>query len=488
MPADAKRLELLNKRTINFYNDNPGISCEAVNIIFIDLFEKLLFDTNHTMTTALQTQMMSAINDNNNGIHELKQTITALKDSVNSSKTDIIANIITEFVNIKKEYIEDMRTIVQTNTYEKIGPLLEKNNNILIDKTTLIVNEVVPRTQNTYCSQITDSLTSFHKSITDDTHTLLKSIDNQSMKDFIQNFELKSSLLLQNVQQPIYSFISASEDRINNNINGLKDGAQPINHKIMGELGVLLNAVRRNNTIVSNDKQLSNVLTKIYNSAEIQILPSTVSSNTILLKRIRKPNVLIENKNIEQNISTDDIHNFMQMIEDQHCNGIFISQNSGIATKKNYQIEMHNNNIIVFVHCAEYNPTKIEIAVDIIDNLSTKLRQFKAHNEDDCTVPKDVLDTINNEYQLFLSQKNAVIDVFKESQKKVLIQIDELRFPSLDRYLSTKYSAPIQKPGLKCDMCKSFSANNLKALAAHKRGCARKNTIVITPGNLSLSQ
>jgi len=38
----------------------------------------------------------------------------------------------------------------------------------------------------------------------------------------------------------------------------------------------------------------------------------------------------------------------------------------------------------------------------------------------------------------------------------------------------------IQKPGLKCDMCKSFNANNLKALAAHKRGCARKQTNSIT--------
>jgi hypothetical protein len=47
----------------------------------------------------------------------------------------------------------------------------------------------------------------------------------------------------------------------------------------------------------------------------------------------------------------------------------------------------------------------------------------------------------------------------------------------LDKFLSTKYSAPIQKPGLKCDLCKSFSGNNLKALAAHKRGCIRKNNL-----------
>ena len=76
---------------------------------------------------------------------------------------------------------------------------------------------------------------------------------------------------------------------------------------------------------------------------------------------------------------------------------------------------------------------------------------------------------------MFITQKLAVIDVLKESQKKVIAQIDEIKFPSLDKYLSGKYSAPIIKSGLKCDICKYYSANNLKALAAHKRGCMRKH-------------
>jgi hypothetical protein len=115
------------------------------------------------------------------------------------------------------------------------------------------------------------------------------------------------------------------------------------------------------------------------------------------------------------------------------------------------------------------------VAISIIDNLNNQLRQFvKSGSNDDFTVPRELLESINNEYQLFITQKAAVIDVFKESQKKVLAQIDEIRFPCLDRYLSTKYSAPIVKSGLKCDLCKSYTANNLKALAAHKRGCSRK--------------
>ena len=160
--------------------------------------------------------------------------------------------------------------------------------------------------------------------------------------------------------------------------------------------------------------------------------------------------------------------------------GILISQYSGISNKNDFQIEFHDNNVIIFVHNSEYSNHKIEAAVNIIDHLYSKLHQFnKTGVNDDYTIPKDILETINNEYQMFMTQKLAVIDVLKESQKKVIAQIDEIKFPSLDKYLSGKYSAPIIKTGLKCDICKCYSANNLKALAAHKRGCMRKHGLTV---------
>ena len=279
------------------------------------------------------------------------------------------------------------------------------------------------------------------------------------------------------LHQPFFSLIQDSENRINSNINIM----QNTQTRFMAEMNEIFGKLVENHTVQqNNDKQLSSVLTKMYNSAEVHN-PNKTNPNSnvlILLKRNRKSNILIDNKDTEENVPSEEVQTFLTSIDEQNCNGIFISQKSGISGKNNYQIEMHNNNIIVFIHHGDYNQSKIEAAVDIIDQLSSKMRQYKHQTEEDCIIPKEMLDTINNEYQLFLSQKTAVVDVFKESQKKVLAQIDEIRFPTLDKYLATKYSAPIQKPGLKCDLCKSFSANNLKALAAHKRGCIRKQTPV----------
>jgi hypothetical protein len=293
---------------------------------------------------------------------------------------------------------------------------------------------------------------------------------------FIELFE-KLSLHNNNNNNDMKTCLKIDDQQfITNNINEeniILSNSQP---KIITELTEILNKFQENSTIQKhNDKYLLSILNKIYNSGELHISSKPIINGMIVLRRQGKPNVIIENRDIETNISSDEVQSFILAIEDQNCNGIFFSQNSGISTKKNYQIEIHNNNIIVFVHKSEYNPSRIEAAVDIIDQLSNKMRQFKNSGGDDCSIPKDIMDSINNEYQLFISQKTAVIDVFKESQKKVLSQIDEIRFPTLDKFLSTKYSAPIKKPGLKCDLCKSFTANNLKALAAHKRGCIRKS-------------
>jgi hypothetical protein len=484
-----KELITKNPRICNFYEKNPTMNFETVNIYVIELLEKILMETNSNITD-INSHILTHINENTN---EIRNSIVSLKDTMYSISNDNKQTIISKISEIKKEYIDELRTIIQSNTHEKIGSLIEKNNSILIDKTALLLNEIIPKNQTQFVAYIQESLSQLYKSISDDTKTLLRTENYNSNKEYVNTFEMKLNIILQNLQQQICSFISASEERINTNIHNhsLKDlNQQKIINDIGNFIGNFSNDSLTNENQAVYNKNLSSVLTKMYNTAEItnnnsssnklSVQNNNNNSSSILLKRVRKPNIIIENKDSPENISIDDVNAFYSLTEEHNCNGIFISQHSGISTKKNYQIDIQNNNIIVFMHNVEYNSTKIQSAVDIIDNLSMKFRQMKTSNnpiENEILIPKDVLDNINTEYQLFITQRNSVIEVFKESQKKVLSQIDELRFPCLDKYLSTRYSAPVQKPGLKCTLCKSFTANNLKALAAHKRGCSRKNPV-----------
>jgi hypothetical protein len=480
-------LVVTNERICKFYENNPAINFEAVNLIFIDLFDKILSDVNSTMNATINAQILSDVNKNTQMIRELNSSITFLKDSMGLKFTDI-----------KKEYVDELKLILQNNTAEKIAPLLEKNNNTLIDKTTLVVNDIIPKSQTQYYSQIQESIRSFHKSISDDTRVLLKYVDNNSIKDYIQNFEMKSSMMLQNMQQPIYTFITASEERIQ---SGFKENTV-LQNKLIGELTEIISSYKNN---VSSREQSKNtpiniLLNKLYNTSEVSPLHKNYSnnpmfsrtteikssSNGFLMKRTNKQRILIQNIDVDRNVSPDEIKEFVQNIEENNCHGIFLSQSSGFTSKPNYHIETHNKLIMIYLHNVEYSMDKIKSAVDMIDNLACKLKEFN-NNEFDISIEKDVLEEINREYQSFIMQKENIINVLKESQKKVFSQIDDFKFTALDKYLSTKFAAPVNKQGFKCDLCKNFNAHNLKALAAHKRGCNRKNAVIVTPQNTAIS-
>jgi hypothetical protein len=312
---------------------------------------------------------------------------------------------------------------------------------------------------------------------------LAKNLDGNSIKEFLSNFEVKSSLMLQNIQQPIYSFIASSEDRINTNINAMKESAnvsQTVQTKVFSDLNDFMNKFRNSSYKGQfGETQLSCILNKMYATAEIINTSGTRASGDFIMKRDGKSNIMFENKDYDRNVNPEEIKKFIRDIEEQNCHGIFLSQHTGITSKPNYHIETHNGNLLVYVHSVEYNSDRIQVAVDIIDNLSSKLSEASVGHTISGAITKEVLDEINREYQSFISQKEALLNILKDGHKKSLVQLDTMKFPALDKYLSTKY-ASVQKPGYKCELCKNFNANSLKAMAAHKRGCNRKN-LVISP-------
>jgi hypothetical protein len=458
-------ITITNDKVVTFYKQNPHLSIDAVNLLIVDLFEQMSTTTIHTESTLLD---------------QVHHTLNTLNNVTKTLQTNLESRILTIAGNGNDD------------NNMAIGELIEANNSLLIRQMVDTINQVVPDNKTCY-SEISKTLDTFYKSITSDTQKLVDTNGFTSIKEYMNNFEMKTTIMLQNLQQPIYSFISASEDRINKNIHAIRSNETEIYSKLVSDVSSLICTNQPHKMVNTNsDKYLVGLLTKTFNSADISMKQLGMSTNTLALKRMRHPPVFIQNYDIEYNVSSDETTQFMSIISDENVCGVFLSQQSGISGKTDFQIELHNNNVIVFVHNAEYSASKMEVAISIIDNIYNQLRQFvKYGTNDDFTIPKDLLESINNEYQLFITQKTAVIDVFKESQKKVLAQIDEIRFPCLDRYLSTKYSAPIVKPGLKCDLCKSYNANNLKALAAHKRGCVRKNTtstkLTVNPINNSES-
>ena len=185
-----------------FYKQNPHICINAVNRMIVDLLER--------------THQPSPLKDG-----------SAILARVN----DALDNI----SNATKQILTDVETsVLETSNSDgkMFGNLIDTNNAVLISQMVDTIHKVLPDTNAQHYNGITKSLDTFYKSITSDTQRLLDSTSSLSIKDYMTNLEMKTTIMLQNLQQPIYSFISASEDRINKNITATRPTENP---EIYGE-------------------------------------------------------------------------------------------------------------------------------------------------------------------------------------------------------------------------------------------------------------
>lgn len=305
-----------------------------------------------------------------------------------------------------------------------------------------------------------------------ETKTMLENINNEnSLQGFISTFENKYN----NMIQPLFTYITSSEERITQNLNNIKDSTSTSivsQNKIFSELDEFLNKYKgSSNKGKYGEQNLYSILNSVYSNAEIKNTSGMKASGDFIMKRNEKPSILFENKDYEHNINKDEIIKFIRDIDVQNMNGVFLSQYSGISLKQNFQIDIHKGNVLVYIHNAEYSPDKIRLAVDIIDSLSVKIVELNI--DENNNISKEMLDDINEEYQNFINQKELLITVLKDFQKKMTSQIDSLKLPALDKYLEPKY-ANVRQKGMMCNICSNFFASSKQSLSAHQRGCKKK--------------
>jgi len=438
-------ITLTNPKIIKYFKQHKDIEPDVAVLFFVELLEKFGENLADKMSSSINSQILS-------NILELKMNNQSLHENINKINTDITNTLYIKMLEIKKEYMEDVKTVVSTNSNDKIMPFLEKNNSQLIDKTTLLLTDMIPKTNHTFYSALGEHIKTFQKSLDKSLQLKEKDID---LKEYFNIFEQKFAIMLQNVMNPINAH-SQTQD------------------KLFGELNEFLNKYRLNSTFkgAQGENQLFLTLTQMFPSGEIINTTGQKASGDFLLKREQKPNILFENKDYDANVYIEEIRKFIRDIETQNMHGIFLSQRSGIASRSNYQIEFHNGCILVFVHNVEYSKEKIQIAVDMIDSLSVKMQEFSIEDEGN-TISKEILEEINKEYQNFAVHKDNLIGILKDANKKSLAHIEDFKFPTLDKYLSNKFASTANVTRLSnqytCDICNVFTTNTIKSLSAHKR-------------------
>ena len=493
-----------NKRIFDFYNTNTSLDFEQINLLCIDLFENVLQDATATINKSIGSQILSECLENKARINEISSGLQLINTNLAKMSSDLHIKML----DIKREYVDEMKTVLT----ETLRSDIDKSNSALlnqinletvslitsqvVDKTNLMLNQIIPDSNNKIVKQVQDDIQRFYGTVNDDikqflsmfndfykTQTEKNSFYNENtekmvaemsgvlkaeqLSTFFNNFDTKYNGLMQSIQTPILQVLSMNDERINKNINK----QQETQEKMLTNLDEFLNKYKNNSSLKGkfSENMLQKVIIQMFPTAEIIDTSKMVHTGDIVVKREKKDTILFENKDYADNVSTEEIDKFIGDCEKQKMHGIILSQNTGITSKKNYHIDIIKGKVLVYVHNVDYSQYKIQIAVDIIDTLSEKLRETDegVADNDENTISKEILDEINTEFSKFILQKEAVINIVKDCQKKIIDEIKNISFPSLERYLSNKFGA--DQITYTCDVCNRFTTPSKKDLTSHKR-------------------
>ena len=232
------------------------------------------------------------------------------------------------------------------------------------------------------------------------------------------------------------------ESVINANLGSLRENLQVTNMNTHRTLEQLTNLTNRFNNSSQKGKLSENllmsVLTKAFPTAEIVDNTNDPHSCDFSLKRDGKGSILIENKTYTRNVDKPEIDKFLADVKRHGCSGILLSQESGIANKQNFQIEVFSGSVVLYLHNVQYDHSVIKLAVEIIDHVHETISTTapKRHQTDIVELTSSDIDMINKELGEFMLQRESLIKFLKESHKESIQKVNAMKLPKLTRFVS----------------------------------------------------
>jgi len=462
-------LTTTNPKILDFFSKHKSLDFEETILSFISIINKLEDNINNNISNDNILQILSEIKSVNHNFKTIESSIT--------KQTLSFLQMLSEF---KKQFIDDLRLNLSSNISEKYEPILKEQFNLFFQKT----ESLIPK-QN---SEIYNNFQQTIKSINNDTQKFFESkLDESSLYDFLNEVDAKLISAITNNQNFIVQNYSLQEQRLDNKLSDIqtKTNVQSSQYETLNSSVTEVLKKLENSSVKGqiSENILFNILHSLYPSSQIDHVGQTKETGDIILSRKNKPKILIENKNWNKNVVQDEVKKFIHDVETQNCCGLFLSQNYGIANKENFEINIHNGNVLIYIHQVNNDPEKIKIAINIIDSLKSRLLDFNTNIEMD-SIPKDILDSINLEFNSFAQDKLEIIKLTKRFEKDLLKAFDRITFPTLEKYLSSRYATASSK--FVCEYC-GFLAKNNAAKSAHLRGCqVKKNTLSSSQNEISV--
>ena len=461
-----ENLSITDKTVIAFYKENPHLDINNINHIFIDILKQLSTNLSSKIDNTMTSQILSIVS-------ELKGELYKFNFDISSKLNDA-----------KRDYINDMKDLLshsELSSHEKISYVLEKNNESLLTKTTLLMNEIIPKSNDKNYASIEGCIKQFFGTIAQDTKELLKMNSGDKSDGLVEDIDKNISKMFSNIQTSLFNAIQASESRTSTNIQQISETVilqKQIQESLSGELSAFLNKYKSNSSIKGavSECELYSLLQKIVPHDYLVRCSAEAASCDIRLTRKDKrlPTILFENKDYSATVNTEEVEKFERDLKHQRCHGIFLSQNSPIAYKENYHIDIIGNLVHLYIPNAGYDIEKIKLAINIIDSISEKLNLIVLDpNEEIYELSIDDFESLKKEYCDFANKKLEMLDFIKAITKQLSDRLDSIELPVLKRL--TVGNTETKNLGIICSLCNKFNAKNKASLGAHMKHCRLVN-------------
>ena len=413
-------LSTTNEKIITFYKNHPSISFEQSNLFLIELLEK--FTDNDNVSIKIISQMLERLKSMEENLQRQEGAMSL------------------KMMEMKEKYMEDIKMILSNNVSEKFSPLLQNYNQQLLDKTQILFQTLPDKIKELQTFIETETKNQLQNQSTSQTQIDLSQIEQrfaQTQREIEAGFKQVSEISTQNQQ----------------NVTELLGKMNNSSHK--GKI---------------SENLLFSILQNLYPSANVEFVGTTKETGDFILERKNKPKILIENKDYTRSVPTEEIFKFIRDCEIQKCSGLFIS-NSGICGKDSYEVQVNDGEVLVYIQFCNNDSDKVKIGIDIIDHFKEMLDNL--NKDDNEEISKEVVKEINDEYKLWASNRAAMLKSIKEFYESMKKQLDAMSIPSLEKYLSTRFS-PVSSGTtmMHCEHC-GYSCKNKQALSAHRRGCLK---------------
>lgn len=442
-------LSVNNKRLHDYYSKNSSVNFETMNLILLDFLENLTVDMTQLIQSSFNGQLLSEVK-------EIKQQINTLQDSFVLKMSD--------HNKIFIETLKDKLLVSGTETNEKLSQQLNRNTDMYIDK----INALLPKSQDETNRKIQEHLSQVQKNIQTDIQQYLSNKTDTTLQDFISSFETK----LSNLQSPIFSLINANQENLSNKIGSVKEDllfTKNTTEKVYSELNQHLNKY----TISSQFKgmcaeiDLHQILSDTFPTYGVVDTTGQQGCGDFMIYKDDEKYIMIEMKNYKTNVDREEITKFLNDVSNVKTHAIMVSNYSGIVGKPDFHVEIDDSCILVYLHHLQFSGDKIKMAVNVIENLSCKLKVIeRQENDEGISIKKEVLDRINGELSQFLESKSKLCQLMKEQHKTAITQIENMNFPDLSLFLQDKFVLKPKK--FACDCC-SNSYDTKAQLSSHKK-------------------